>query len=48
MPSKEVGCYDEINHFLELGYINIYELEVENENKQRTNGKCNEISYRRS
>ncbi len=24
MPSKEVGCYDEIKHFLELGYIEIY------------------------
>ena len=24
MPSKEVGCYDEINHFLELGYIELY------------------------
>ena len=24
MPSKEVGCYDEINHFLELGYIEVY------------------------
>ena len=24
MPSKEVGCYDEIEHFLELGYIELY------------------------
>ncbi len=24
MPSKEVGCYDEIRHFLELGYIELY------------------------
>ena len=24
MPSKEVGCYDEINHFIELGYIELY------------------------
>ena len=24
IPSKEVGCYDEIMHFLELGYINLY------------------------
>ena len=24
MPSKEVGCYDEIKHFLELGYIKLY------------------------
>lgn len=24
MPSKEVGCYDEIKHFLELGYIRLY------------------------
>ena len=24
MPSKEVGCYDEIKHFLELGYIELY------------------------
>ena len=24
MPSKEVGCYDEINHFLKLGYIKLY------------------------
>ena len=24
MPSKEVGCYDEINHFIELGYIKLY------------------------
>ena len=24
MPSIEVGCYDEIKHFLELGYIEIY------------------------
>jgi len=24
MPSKEVGCYDEIVHFLELGYIELY------------------------
>ena len=24
MPSKEVGCYDEIMHFLELGYIELY------------------------
>jgi len=24
MPSKEVGCYDEIEHFLKLGYIEIY------------------------
>ena len=23
MPSKEVGCYDEIKHFLELGYIEL-------------------------
>ncbi len=27
MPSKEVGCYDEINHFLKLGYIKIYKGE---------------------
>jgi len=26
MPSKEVGCYDEIKHFLELGYIELYML----------------------
>ena len=24
MPSKVVGCYDEIKHFLELGYIELY------------------------
>ena len=24
MPSKEVGCYDEIMHFLELGYIELF------------------------
>lgn len=24
MPSEEVGCYDEIKHFLELGYIEIF------------------------
>ncbi len=24
MPSKEVGCYEEIMHFLELGYIELY------------------------
>ena len=24
MPSKEVGCYDEINHFLKLGYIELF------------------------
>ncbi len=24
MPSIEVGCYDEIKHFLELGYIELY------------------------
>ena len=24
MPSKEVGCYDEIIHFIELGYIELY------------------------
>ncbi len=24
MPSKEVGCFDEIMHFLELGYIELY------------------------
>lgn len=24
MPSKEVGCYDEIMHFLKLGYIELY------------------------
>ena len=24
MPSKEIGCYDEIKHFLELGYIELY------------------------
>ena len=24
MPSKEVGCYDEINHFIELGYVELY------------------------
>ena len=24
MPSEEVGCYDEIKHFLELGYIELY------------------------
>lgn len=24
MPSKEVGCYAEIAHFLELGYIELY------------------------
>ena len=24
MPSKEVGCYDEIMHFMELGYIELY------------------------
>ena len=26
MPSKEVGCYDEIKHFIELGYIEIYKI----------------------
>ena len=25
MPSKEVGCYDEINHFIKLGYIELFE-----------------------
>ena len=24
MPSQEVGCYDEINHFLKLGYIELF------------------------
>lgn len=24
MPSKEVGCYDEINHFINLGYIELF------------------------
>ena len=24
MPSKEVGCYDEINQFLKLGYIELF------------------------
>lgn len=24
MPSKKVGCYDEILHFLEIGYIELY------------------------
>ena len=24
LPSKEVGCYDEIIHFLELGYIELF------------------------
>ena len=24
MPSEEVGCYDEIMHFIELGYIELY------------------------
>ena len=24
IPSKEVGCYDEISHFLKLGYIELY------------------------
>lgn len=24
IPSKDVGCYDEIKHFLELGYIELY------------------------
>lgn len=24
MPSKEVGCYDEINNFIQLGYIELY------------------------
>ena len=24
LPSKEVGCYDEIMHFIELGYIELY------------------------
>lgn len=24
MPSKEVGCYDEIKHFLKLGYIELF------------------------
>ena len=24
LPSKEVGCYDEIMHFLELGYIELF------------------------
>lgn len=28
MPSKEVGCYDEIMHFLELGYIELYKNKV--------------------
>ena len=27
MPSKEVGCYDEIKHFLELGYIELFKYE---------------------
>lgn len=26
MPSKEVGCYDEIMHFLKLGYIELYKF----------------------
>ena len=26
LPSKEVGCYEEIMHFLELGYIELYKL----------------------
>jgi len=24
LPSKEVGCYDEINQFIKLGYIKIF------------------------
>lgn len=24
IPSKEVGCYEEIMHFLEIGYIELY------------------------
>ena len=24
MPSKEVGCYEEINHFINLGYIELF------------------------
>ena len=24
MPSKEAGCYSEINHFLKLGYIELF------------------------
>ena len=24
MPSKEVGCYDEIMHFLKLGYVEVF------------------------
>ena len=24
MPSKEVGCYDEIRHFLESGYVELF------------------------
>jgi len=24
MPSKDAGCYDEIKHFIELGYIELY------------------------
>ena len=24
MPSKEVGCYQEINHFIKLGYIELF------------------------
>ncbi len=24
LPSKDVGCYEEIMHFLELGYIELY------------------------
>ena len=24
MPSKEVGCYDEIMHFIKLGYIEVF------------------------
>lgn len=24
MPSKEVGCYDEMNHFINLGYIELF------------------------
>lgn len=25
MPSKEVGCYDEIIHFIKLGYIKLWD-----------------------
>lgn len=24
MPSEEVGCYEEINHFINLGYIELF------------------------